>query len=93
MHFGNGRAVRNLFGEMKMQLARRVMGQPGMLDPATMDKQKLITLTLEDVPERNLVAGSLDLTVLFRAGPPKKTAGDALVDDSSIPGESQGTAA
>jgi SpoVK/Ycf46/Vps4 family AAA+-type ATPase len=48
MHFGNGRAVRNLFGEMKMRLARRLM-QSHPPDSLTLDKETLITLSLEDV--------------------------------------------
>jgi SpoVK/Ycf46/Vps4 family AAA+-type ATPase len=48
VHFGNGRAVRNLFGEMKMLLARRLMMQPDA--GASMDKERLITFTLQDVP-------------------------------------------
>jgi hypothetical protein len=47
-HFGNGRAVRNLFGEMKMLLARRLMGQSGL--SKSLDKQTLISFTLQDVP-------------------------------------------
>jgi AAA lid domain len=51
-HFGNGRAVRNLFGEMKMLLARRVMGQSGTSE--SLDKETLVTFSLEDVPGFNL---------------------------------------
>jgi SpoVK/Ycf46/Vps4 family AAA+-type ATPase len=47
IHFGNGRAVRNLFGEMKMLLARRVMEQAG--PTASLDKETLVTFRLEDV--------------------------------------------
>ncbi len=48
IHFGNGRAVRNLFGEMKMLLARRVMEQAG--PSASLDKETLVTFSLQDVP-------------------------------------------
>ena len=48
IHFGNGRAVRNLFGEMKMLLARRVMEQAG--PTASLDKETLVTFSLQDVP-------------------------------------------
>jgi Holliday junction resolvasome RuvABC ATP-dependent DNA helicase subunit len=49
IHFGNGRAVRNLFGEMKMLLARRLM-QPHSSNSLALDKETLITFCLEDVP-------------------------------------------
>jgi SpoVK/Ycf46/Vps4 family AAA+-type ATPase len=52
IHFGNGRAVRNLFGEMKMRLARRVMAQPNALE--TIDKEGLVTFSAEDVPSLDL---------------------------------------
>ncbi|HSJ87638.1 MAG TPA: hypothetical protein VK909_10550, partial [Anaerolineales bacterium] len=53
MHFGNGRAVRNLFGEMKMNLARRLMGQNPTTPLVMMDRETLVTYCLEDVPGRN----------------------------------------
>jgi SpoVK/Ycf46/Vps4 family AAA+-type ATPase len=53
MHFGNGRAVRNLFGEMKMLLARRLM-QSDSPDALGLDKETLVTFSLEDVPSLNL---------------------------------------
>lgn len=49
LHFGNGRAVRNLFGEMKMRLARRVM-QSHSQEAITIDKETLITFSFDDVP-------------------------------------------
>jgi Holliday junction resolvasome RuvABC ATP-dependent DNA helicase subunit len=49
IHFGNGRTVRNLFGEMKMLLARRLM-QSHSPGSRTIDKETLVTFTLEDVP-------------------------------------------
>jgi hypothetical protein len=52
LHFGNGRAVRNLFAEMKMLLARRLMTQPATSEP--LDKQTLVTFSLEDVPSVDL---------------------------------------
>jgi SpoVK/Ycf46/Vps4 family AAA+-type ATPase len=51
-HFGNGRAVRNLFGEMKMLMARRLMAQPDAY--ASLDKETLVTFSVEDVPNRDL---------------------------------------
>jgi SpoVK/Ycf46/Vps4 family AAA+-type ATPase len=53
MNFGNARAVRNLFGEMKMRLARRLM-QSNSPDRSSLDKQTLITFTLKDIPGSNL---------------------------------------
>jgi SpoVK/Ycf46/Vps4 family AAA+-type ATPase len=52
IHFGNGRAVRNLFGEMKMRLAKRVMAQP--VTSKELDKETLVTFLSEDVPGLNL---------------------------------------
>jgi SpoVK/Ycf46/Vps4 family AAA+-type ATPase len=52
INFGNGRAVRNLFGEMKMLLARRLMAQPDALQ--TLDKVTFVTFSLEDVPSLDL---------------------------------------
>ena len=49
-HFGNGRAVRNLFGEMKMRLARRLMSQTRSEETPAMDKDTLVTFSMEDVP-------------------------------------------
>ncbi|HEY9526676.1 MAG TPA: AAA family ATPase, partial [Anaerolineales bacterium] len=49
MNFGNARAVRNLFGEMKTLLARRLM-QSHSPDRGSMDKETLITFTQQDVP-------------------------------------------
>ncbi len=52
-HFGNGRAVRNLFAEMKMLLARRLM-QTGAQEASRMDKATLVTFSPRDVPEADL---------------------------------------
>jgi hypothetical protein len=52
MHFGNGRAVRNLFGEMKMLMARRLMTQLGA--SASLDKETLVTFVMADVPNVDL---------------------------------------
>src|SRR5215213_7352141 len=49
IHFGNGRAVRNLFGEMKTRLARRLM-QSHSPDSPSLDKDMLVTLSSDDVP-------------------------------------------
>lgn len=48
IHFGNGRAARNLFGEMKMLMARRLMANPAAAE--SLDKETLVTFALEDVP-------------------------------------------
>jgi SpoVK/Ycf46/Vps4 family AAA+-type ATPase len=53
MYFGNGRAVRNLFGDMKMRLARRVMGSLSA-EATSLEKETLITFALEDVPGSNI---------------------------------------
>jgi hypothetical protein len=51
--FGNGRAVRNLFGEMKMRLARRLMENVGNgAGTEAFDKPTLTTFLAEDVPIR-----------------------------------------
>jgi hypothetical protein len=50
-HFGNGRAVRNVFGEMKMCLARRMMTELQCMDPREISKETLITFTRDDVPD------------------------------------------
>jgi AAA+ superfamily predicted ATPase len=61
-HFGNGRAVRNLFGEMKRSLARRLM-QSHSSESLPIDKETLTTFSLEDVP-------AFDLSeTLFRVHP------------------------
>jgi hypothetical protein len=48
--FANGRAVRNLFGEMKMCLARRTMTELQQVDFTDIDKESLVTFSLNDVP-------------------------------------------
>jgi stage V sporulation protein K len=49
IHFGNGRTVRNLFGEMKMLLARRLM-QSHSSESLAIDKETLVTFSSQDVP-------------------------------------------
>jgi hypothetical protein len=61
MHFGNGRTVRNLFGEMKMLLARRLMQSQGQ-EPLNIDKETLITFSVEDVPRLNLSESLFNLS-------------------------------
>jgi SpoVK/Ycf46/Vps4 family AAA+-type ATPase len=51
LHFGNGRAVRNLFGEMKKRLARRLMAGSKSRDTSEIDRETLVTFRLDDVPE------------------------------------------
>lgn len=53
IHFGNGRTVRNLFGEMKMLLARRLMRSHSQ-GSHTMDRGTLVTFSIEDVPGLSL---------------------------------------
>ena len=50
-HFGNGRTVRNLFGEMKLLLARRMMAVYEKQEPTKEDKDILVTFSLDDVPD------------------------------------------
>ena len=66
MHFGNGRAVRNLFGEIKRRLARRLMGSHSA-ETVTLDKETLITFAPEDVP-------GLDLSESLFNIPPSESA-------------------
>jgi hypothetical protein len=49
--FGNGRTVRNLFGEMKLLLARRMMAVYEKQEPTKEDKDILVTFSLDDVPD------------------------------------------
>ena len=53
LHFGNGRTVRNVLGEMKTRLARRLMNQAPGAEPTTLSKEVLVTFALEDVPGGN----------------------------------------
>ena len=48
--FGNGRTVRNVFGEMKMCLARRLMTDIQKMEPSDFNKDSIVTFTLDDVP-------------------------------------------
>jgi SpoVK/Ycf46/Vps4 family AAA+-type ATPase len=50
-NFGNGRTVRNLLGEMKMSLARRMMTRYPSLDANEINKELLVTFWEEDVPD------------------------------------------
>jgi SpoVK/Ycf46/Vps4 family AAA+-type ATPase len=52
-NFGNGRTVRNLFGQMKTYLAKRLMEQSERLAAPTFDQETLITFSVEDVPGPN----------------------------------------
>ncbi len=65
IHFGNGRAVRNLFGEMKTLLARRLM-QSLSLESSALDKGTLVTFLPQDVP-------SFDLSEAFFTTVPSDT--------------------
>jgi len=58
IHFGNGRAVRNLFGEMKMLLARRVIEKLDTQESAIIDQETLVTFSLEDVGDMKPNYGS-----------------------------------
>ncbi|MEW6029919.1 MAG: AAA family ATPase [Chloroflexota bacterium] len=48
--FGNGRTVRTLFEEMKMRLARRLMTDFDSAQSQVMDKEKMVTFDIGDVP-------------------------------------------
>jgi SpoVK/Ycf46/Vps4 family AAA+-type ATPase len=48
--FGNARTVRNIFGEMKMCLARRLMTEHQPLRSAGIEKDILVTFSQDDVP-------------------------------------------
>jgi SpoVK/Ycf46/Vps4 family AAA+-type ATPase len=50
-HFGNGRSVRNLFGEMKILLARRLMIEIQNLGALQVEKEMLVTFSMDDVPD------------------------------------------
>jgi hypothetical protein len=50
LHFGNGRAMRNLFGEMKMLLARRLMTQLSTPESRAIDKDTLTSFSVDDIP-------------------------------------------
>jgi AAA+ superfamily predicted ATPase len=60
-HFGNGRTVRNVFGEMKMCLARRMMTDLQQLDLNEINKETLVTFTENDVPSVFIPASYQDL--------------------------------
>lgn len=49
-HFGNGRAVRNLFEQAILRMANRLAGTP------TLSDDELITLEADDIPLENTVA-------------------------------------
>ena len=57
-HFGNGRSVRNLFGEMKMNLARRLMKRCATEQSLELEKEALITFRWEDVPDQENLASA-----------------------------------
>jgi Holliday junction resolvasome RuvABC ATP-dependent DNA helicase subunit len=50
LHFGNGRTVRNVFGEMKMHLARRIITQSSGREIPLPSAETLVTFVPEDVP-------------------------------------------
>jgi SpoVK/Ycf46/Vps4 family AAA+-type ATPase len=86
IHFGNGRAVRNLFGEMKMRLARRVMAQPNASD--ILDKEKLVTFSAEDVPNVNL--SETLFAIQLRGKDERKTAAPQdVISNDPMPSEKQ----
>jgi Cdc6-like AAA superfamily ATPase len=66
VNFGNARAVRNVFGEMKMLLARRLM-QSHSSESLTIDRETLITFSLEDVPGPNLSETLFHISPISRA--------------------------
>ena len=82
IHFGNGRAVRNLFGEMKMLLARRLM-QSQSAQSLPIDKEALVMFSLEDLPILNFSEGFLDLAPLFGTNPQITSSEDTRISDPS----------
>ena len=49
-HFGNGRVIRNLFIQMKKNLAKRIIGFSKDRSPFGLNKATISTFTLQDVP-------------------------------------------
>ena len=69
IHFGNARAVRNLFGEMKTRLARRLMERPGLFGSLDIDKEALVTFSCEDVPDIGLSETLFNITKFRKVNP------------------------
>jgi SpoVK/Ycf46/Vps4 family AAA+-type ATPase len=82
LNFGNGRAVRNLFGEMKMRLARRLM-QSTSPDSLNVDRETLVTFVQEDVPGLDLSETLFHLASPDSAGKDYQTAGVVVDADST----------
>lgn len=78
IHFGNGRAVRNLFGEMKMLLARRLMVRLDISETLDIDHETLVTFTLEDVP-----ASESSDSFYYLLAPPENNTSVTLSDGPS----------
>ena len=84
MHFGNGRTVRNLFGEMKMLLARRLMKSHGQ-DSFHIDKETLVTFSIEDVPSLNLSESLFHISPLRDTDATYRTSGVIINLDPTTP--------
>jgi hypothetical protein len=84
IHFGNGRAVRNLFGEMKMFLARRLM-QAHAQESLGIDKETLITFSLEDVPGSNLSESLFQIHPLINDASENRPQGAVINIDPTRP--------
>jgi SpoVK/Ycf46/Vps4 family AAA+-type ATPase len=84
IHFGNGRTVRNLFGEMKMLLARRLM-QARSSESVTIDKETLVTFSLEDVPNLNLSESLFHLSPWSRPASKHQEQGIVIDTNPTLP--------
>jgi SpoVK/Ycf46/Vps4 family AAA+-type ATPase len=78
-HFGNGRTVRNLFGEMKMRLARRLMSGTSNSETSNFKQETLVTFSIEDMPGPDYYDGPF-----YLAKPYEKTIQVDLPDQSTI---------
>jgi hypothetical protein len=83
-YFGNGRAVRNLFGEMKVRLARRLM-ESYSGESIAIDKQTLITFALEDVPGQDLSESLFEAFALSQNEPQHRESGIVTNVDPTLP--------
>jgi SpoVK/Ycf46/Vps4 family AAA+-type ATPase len=83
-HFGNGRDVRNLFGEMKRSIARRLMGS-GSSREHSLDKKTLATFSLADVPGSDLTGSFYPIVLVSRDTSGPLARGFTVNIDPSIP--------
>jgi SpoVK/Ycf46/Vps4 family AAA+-type ATPase len=83
-NFGNGRAVRNLFSEMKMALARRVIGQSEGPDMREVDKKTLVTFTAKDVPN-SIYGNPFDFLATFAQARPHIDEPNTATENAFVP--------